>query len=233
MTKIINEKRLKALAEKIGIKIQHGWKSALQKQLLQKKLSIISTWIDRGVPKEFEEILIRASIDAKIWREIVENVCNSDKANQEKVLLTSSNNVSEEDTSYKKTPPNVPSRSPDDLLSQAARVLRSKSSFQEALDSNIRSFHEAVVLREDLDVARAELKQCKETLKEQKNQISMQNEKIENLKILLDEEKIIVQQLMNDNEFFKTKINSLTNENKNLISQVNSLNEELLKIKTA
>lgn len=82
MCKIINEKRLRALAIKIGINDGHGWKSALQKKLLQKKPSIISTWIGRGVPKEFENILAMASIDVKIWREIIENVNNSIKTGE-------------------------------------------------------------------------------------------------------------------------------------------------------
>ncbi len=53
-----------------------------------------------------------------------------------------------------------PYPTPDTLLRKAAKVLRSNSSFRSALNSNIESFHEAIELREELDIAQVELKQC-------------------------------------------------------------------------
>jgi hypothetical protein len=70
----INQICLENLSIKIGIPIRHGWKSALSERLHQKKQSVISLWIRRGVPKDFEAIIKSAGIHPIIWREIIENV---------------------------------------------------------------------------------------------------------------------------------------------------------------
>ncbi len=67
----IHEKNFVALAKKLDIPVKHGWKSALQKRLKQKNLSIITNWIARGIPDDFHHILENAGIDPAIWREIV------------------------------------------------------------------------------------------------------------------------------------------------------------------
>ena len=71
MTENINEKYLSELAKKLGITVKHGWKTALQKRLRQKNLTIITTWLSDGVPKDFRHILENAGIDPDIWRQIV------------------------------------------------------------------------------------------------------------------------------------------------------------------
>jgi predicted RNase H-like nuclease (RuvC/YqgF family) len=113
--------------------------------------------------------------------------------------------------------------SPDILLRKAAKVLRSNSSFCRALDSNIESFHEAIELREDLDIARAELKQCQVTLAEQNTLIAQQNEKInqqnqklnqqhseiENFNSMLADEKRTTGRLNGEVEKLKAQVESL------------------------
>lgn len=100
---------------------------------------------------------------------------------QGEMISTPSNHISEQNSTYTSIP-DITSQAPDDLLRKAAKVLRSNSSFRAALDSNIQSFHEAIELREDLDVARAELKQCQIILAEQTKLLTQQRVEIENLK---------------------------------------------------
>ena len=58
-------------ARKLGIPIRHGWKAALKIRLGLKRQSIISTWLKRGVPKDFGNILKEAGIDPSIWGIVV------------------------------------------------------------------------------------------------------------------------------------------------------------------
>ena len=73
MTVNITEKNLSKLAKNLGIPLTHGWKTILQRKLLQKKPSILSTWIKRGLPNNFDNILIEADIDPKIWDNILKS----------------------------------------------------------------------------------------------------------------------------------------------------------------
>lgn len=104
---------------------------------------------------------------------------------------------------------NTSSQSPEDLLRKAAKVLRTDSSFCRALDSNIESFHEAIKLREDLDVARAELKQYQITLKEQNKLIEQQQHEIENMKSIIAAGSQTISQQHNDIETLKAQVDSL------------------------
>ena len=70
MAKNITEKNLAALAKIIGRPLDHGWKTKLQLRLNQTKPSILSTWIKRGMPSNFDNILIEAGIDPRIWENI-------------------------------------------------------------------------------------------------------------------------------------------------------------------
>lgn len=67
------EKNLAKLAKRIGIPLEHGWKTKLQRRLNQKKPEILSTWIRRGIPKNFVNILSEAGIDPRIWEKIEES----------------------------------------------------------------------------------------------------------------------------------------------------------------
>ena len=108
------------------------------------------------------------------------------------------------------TPSNhISNQSPEDLLRKAAKVLRSNSSFCRALDSNIESFHEAIKLREDLDVARAELKQYQITLEEQNKLIEQQQHEIENMKSIIAAGSQTISQQHNDIETLKAQVDSL------------------------
>lgn len=70
---------------------------------------------------------------------------------------------------------------PDPLIRKTAKILRSNTSFRRALDSNIEAFHEAVLLREDLDVAMVELSECRAELNSQKKIIEEMRIKISQL----------------------------------------------------
>ncbi len=98
---------------------------------------------------------------------------------------------------------------PDHLLRKAEKVLKSNSSFRRALDSNIESFYEAIELREDLDVARAELKQYKITLKEQNKLIEQQQHEIDNMKSIIAAGSQTISQQHNDIETLKAQVDSL------------------------
>jgi hypothetical protein len=72
--KKLTEKYLMVLANKIGYAGKpgsRGWKTFLQKKLGQSNPSTISTWITRGVPRDFETQLINADINPKNWQEII------------------------------------------------------------------------------------------------------------------------------------------------------------------
>lgn len=71
----------------------------------------------------------------------------------------------------KEPSPSYPDPDPELLLQQTAKILRTNSSFRKALDSNIQAFHEAVTMREDLDVARAQLNECQILLHQQAQRI--------------------------------------------------------------
>jgi septal ring factor EnvC (AmiA/AmiB activator) len=62
---------------------------------------------------------------------------------------------------------------PDQLIRKTAKILRSNTSFCKALDSNIEAFHEAIVLREELDATKATLYECQNQIVEQKKSIEM------------------------------------------------------------
>ena len=105
MAKNITEKNLAVLAKIIGIPLDHGWKTKLQLRLKQKKPSILSTWIKRGLPSNFDNILVEAGIDPKVWENIeesgavveataTENIGASDVAGIKK-------SISEQSTPYK------------------------------------------------------------------------------------------------------------------------------------
>lgn len=80
MAKNINELKLEMLAKQLGIPIKQGWKVSLQKLLHQKKPSILSTWIKRGVPNNFDNILTSVGISPKTWEKICENIRDSSGA---------------------------------------------------------------------------------------------------------------------------------------------------------
>jgi hypothetical protein len=81
MDKFTNKICLEKLAEGIGIPVVHGWKKELSERLNQKRQTIISTWITRGVPEEFDRILRTAGIDPAIWSNILVNVLTSPAIN--------------------------------------------------------------------------------------------------------------------------------------------------------
>jgi len=191
MVEIINEKRLRSLAKKIGITDGHGWKSALQQKLSQKRPSVISTWIKRGVPKEFENILAKASVDVEIWREIIENVSVSDEAGQNKKPIP-------ETKEYEKAPEhlanhptnshqsvhniNAPAQpSFEDYIDHTTAVLQSPSIFSTALKSNIEAFYFGLRINKDLDAAHNLLRQHAQLLQAQNQTINNLNSKIDHL----------------------------------------------------
>ena len=75
---LTSEKRkeaLKKLAEKLGIdSATRGWRTKLQIKLNLSKLSIISTWIARGFPKEIENYFKEIGVNVKVWNEIIDNI---------------------------------------------------------------------------------------------------------------------------------------------------------------
>jgi len=75
MIENITEKRLKNLAIKINIPARRGWKNALAGRFNHKKQNVISTWIKRGVPEDFQALLADAHIDPALWDEIIVNIC--------------------------------------------------------------------------------------------------------------------------------------------------------------
>lgn len=66
----------------------------------------------------------------------------------------------------------APYSDPDHLIRKTAKVLRSNSSFCKALDSNIEAFHEAVEMREELDIARAQIADCQHQLDQHKQEMT-------------------------------------------------------------
>lgn len=71
MVESITENNLKKLAEKLNISPKHGWKKKLAGKLNKNYSSIISDWINEGVPDNFENILTDAGVDQEIWKNII------------------------------------------------------------------------------------------------------------------------------------------------------------------
>ncbi|MEN6375569.1 MAG: hypothetical protein ABFD75_12445 [Smithella sp.] len=225
MIENINEKCLRTLAKKIGINDSHGWKSALQKRLMQKKPSIISTWIKRGMPKEFENILAMASIDIKIWHEIIENVNNVGKTGQDEMLVDkeagekykenlseaiSNHSTKKIQSTYHINTPAQPSF--NDYIDHTYAILQSSSVFSTALKSNIEAFYFGLKINQDLDAAHNLLRQHAKLFQ-------AQNQTIDNLKSKIDN-------LEKENK-------NLKNNNDNQEARIKAIEERLLAIKSA
>lgn len=90
----------------------------------------------------------------------------------------------------------------DILIRKTAKVLRSDTSFRKALDSNIEAFHEAVVMREELDIAKAELADCR-------HQIAQQNHNIETMR---EQHAIEMQELRDQINKMQNKLPPAANE---------------------
>jgi hypothetical protein len=171
----INENLFKELARQLNIPVKHGWKTALKKRLLQKKPSIISTWIRRGAPKKFEDILLAAKIDINIWRKITENINISDTGPT----------IADISAPY---PQNV--KISDPLIQKTVDILESPTVFKTALKSNIEAFHFGITIYKDLQSAQAQLHKHDETLNMQaqtiKDLITKMEEKDEQIKTIQD-----------------------------------------------
>lgn len=222
MIEKINEKRLRELAIKIGINDGHGWKSALQNKLLQKKPSIISTWIKRGVPKEFENILIKASIDVKIWREIIENINITDQTDQNEMLIPetkeyekaperpANHSTNSHQSAYHINAPAQPTF--EDYIDHTSAVLQSPSIFSTALKSNIEAFYFGLRINKDLDAAHNLLRQHAQLFEAQNQTINNLKNKIDNL---------------------EAENKNLKNNNDNQEERIKAIEERLLAIKSA
>lgn len=92
-----------------------------------KKQDILSTWIKRGVPKNFDYILDEAGIDPKIWENI--------KESGEDVEVTALENIGASDTAKLNT----------SIIGMADIVLHSNTIYGEALKKNIEAFYSAVL----------------------------------------------------------------------------------------
>jgi len=161
----IKEKPLKELASQLNIPVVHGWKTALNKRLLQKKPSIISTWISRGTPKKFEDILVAANIDIDIWRKIIENINISDTIKHDKTKTYPVPNESLNNLPTSEQQPQYPD--PESPLQMAVKILHSDSEYKRALDSNIIAFHAAIKMNDKLEKTNIQLAECQAILKEQ------------------------------------------------------------------
>ena len=165
----------------------------MQNKLSQTRPSIISTWIKRGVPKEFENILAKASIDVEIWREIIENVNVSDLTEQTKKPIP-------ETKEYEKAPErpanhptnshqsayniNAPAQPTfDDYMEHTSDILQSPSIFSTALKSNIEAFYFGLRINKDLDAAHNLLRQHAQLLEAQNQTINNLNSKIDHLEV--------------------------------------------------
>jgi hypothetical protein len=76
--------------------------------------------------------------------------------------------------------PNTQYPDPDHLIRKTAKILRSNTSFCKALDSNIEAFHEAIILREELDATKASLYECQNQIADQRKTMEMMQRKHEN-----------------------------------------------------
>ena len=136
--------QMRSLAEALGIPITHGWKTRLAGKLHQKKLSVLSTWIKRGVPREFENILEDANVNVDIWKRIIEH------RDGKKFPLPS---------------PLHPDPKIDALLNKTVFILESNTQFSKALHENIDSFFYAIQCVTDLSDARQKIANLDDRLK--------------------------------------------------------------------
>jgi len=86
---------------------------------------------------------------------------------------------------------------PDILLQQTAKVLHTKSVYKDALDSNIKAFHAAVEMQEELNITKAKLAQCIDLINKQQVTIQEQKHEMEDIKTEFQQEIHSLKEAMN------------------------------------